>query len=144
MASRKLSINELLNAARLLEAEGKADEAIKAYSSVTARDPLRAAAYNRLMILYRKQKQYGKELAIIKQAVAAYETDIKEDQQSWKKANAKLARLSQSLAKSLGLLTEKGLPVYEEPYITTWRRRMETVQKKMESTPRSPKKNKRR
>ncbi|MDR2272071.1 MAG: hypothetical protein LBF27_14290 [Sphingobacterium sp.] len=79
-------------------------------------------------------------MAVIKQAITAYEKDIKEDQQSWKKANSKSARLSLSLAKSMGLLNDKGLPVYEDPQIITWRKRLETVQKKIKPSAKSPKK----
>ncbi|MGE8424208.1 MAG: hypothetical protein ACN6PI_15335, partial [Sphingobacterium siyangense] len=91
--------------------------------------------------LYRKLKEYKKELAIIKQAIAAYEKDFKDDQQTWKKANSKSARLSLSLAKSMGLLNDKGLPVYEESQIISWRKRMEAVQKKIK-TPAKPQKKK--
>lgn len=140
MAASKKSKNELLKEARSQELEGKTDDAIKSYSKVISKDPLQAGAYNRLMILYRKLKDYKKELAVIKQAVGAYEKDIKDDQQTWKKANRKSARLSISLAKSMGLLNNKGLPVYEDPQILTWRKRQETVQKKIKTPPKPQKK----
>ncbi len=141
MTGIKKSKNELLKDARLQELEGKTEDAIKSYNLVISKDPLQAGAYNRLMILYRKLKEYKKELAIIKQAIAAYEKDFKDDQQTWKKANSKSARLSLSLAKSMGLLNDKGLPVYEESQIIRWRKRMETVQKKIK-TPAKPQKKK--
>lgn len=140
MATNKKSKKELLKEARSQELEGKTNEAIKSYSLVISKDPLEAGAYNRLMILYRKLKEYKKELAIIKQAIGAYEKDIKDDQLTWKKANTKSAKLSLSLAKSMGLLNDKGLPVYEEPQIMTWRKRMETVQKKIKTLTKPQKK----
>lgn len=140
MATNKKSKKELLKEARSQELEGKTNEAIKSYSLVISKDPLEAKAYNRLMILYRKLKEYKKELAIIKQAIGAYEKDIKDDQLTWKKANTKSAKLSLSLAKSMGLLNDKGLPVYEEPQIMTWRKRMETVQKKIKTLTKPQKK----
>jgi len=81
MTGIKKSKNELLKDARLQELEGKTEDAIKSYNLVISKDPLQAGAYNRLMILYRKLKEYKKELAIIKQAIAAYEKDFKDDQQ---------------------------------------------------------------
>ena len=141
MATIKKSKNELLKEARLQELDGKPEDAIKSYNQVISKDPLQVGAYNRLMILYRKLKDYKKELAVIKQAIAAYEKDIKKDQLSWKKANTKSAKLSLSLAKSMGLLNDKGLPVYEDPQILTWRKRQETVQKKIK-TPSKPQKKK--
>lgn len=140
MAANKKSKKELLKEARSQELEGKTNEAIKSYSLVISKDPLEANAYNRLMILYRKLKEYKKELAIIKQAIGAYEKDIKDDQLTWKKANTKSAKLSLNLAKSMGLLNDKGLPVYEEPQIMTWRKRMETVQKKIKTLTKPQKK----
>lgn len=140
MATNKKSKKELLKEARSQELEGKTNEVIKSYSLVISKDPLEAKAYNRLMILYRKLKEYKKELAIIKQAIGAYEKDIKDDQLTWKKANTKSAKLSLSLAKSMGLLNDKGLPVYEEPQIMTWRKRMETVQKKIKTLTKPQKK----
>jgi len=139
MATIRKSKNELLREARSQELEGKIKDAIKSYKLLISKDPLQAGAYNRLMILYRKLKEYKSELAIIKQAIAAYEKDIKDDQQTWKKANSKSARLSLSLAKSMGLLNDKGLPVYEEPQIMTWRKRMETVKKKIKALAKSSK-----
>lgn len=140
MAANKKSKKELLKEARSQELEGKTNEAIKSYSLVISKDPLEAKGYNRLMILYRKLKEHKKELAIIKQAIGAYEKDIKDDQLTWKKANTKSAKLSLNLAKSMGLLNDKGLPVYEEPQIMTWRKRMETVQKKIKTVTKPQKK----
>jgi len=140
MATNKKSKKELLKEARSQELEGKTNEAIKSYSLVISKDPLEAKAYNRLMILYRKLKEYKKELDIIKQAIGAYEKDIKDDQLIWKKANTKSAKLSLNLPKSMGLLNDKGLPVYEEPQIMTWRKRMETVQKKIKTLTKPQKK----
>ena len=63
MTGIKKSKNELLKDARLQELEGKTEDAIKSYNLVISKDPLQAGAYNRLMILYRKLKEYKKELA---------------------------------------------------------------------------------
>lgn len=139
MAAIKKSKNELLREARSLELEGNTNDAIKGYGMVVSKDPLNAVAYNRLMILYRKLKDYRKELAIIKKAIGAYEKDIKKDQLTWKKAHNESARLSLSLAKSMGLLNDKGLPIFEEPHILAWRKRLDTVQKKIK-TPEKPQK----
>lgn len=132
MATTKAWIKDLMTNADTLALEGRIADAIKNYIAAIKADPLLARAYNRLMILYRKQKEYKKEMAIIKQAIGAYEKEIKEDQQAWKKANSKSARLNLNLAKAMGLLDDKGLPVYEYPQVMTWRKRMETVRKKLQ------------
>ncbi len=130
----------MLREARSQELEGNTNDAIKGYNLVISKDPLNAAAYNRLMILYRRLKDYRNEKAIIKQAIGAYEKEIRDDQRSWKKAHNKSARISLSLAQSMGLLTDKGFPVYEEPQIITWRKRLDIVQKKIKAPAKSQKK----
>lgn len=40
----------------------------------------------------------------------------------------------------MGLLIDKGHPVYEEPQIMSCRKRMETVQKKIKTPAKAPKK----
>ncbi|RKO68245.1 tetratricopeptide repeat protein [Sphingobacterium puteale] len=107
MAASRRSKNELLKEARLQELEGKTEDAIKSYSQVISKDPLQSGAYNRLMILYRKLKDYKKELAVIKQAIGAYEKDIKDDQQTWKKANRKSARSVSAWLNQWGFSTTK-------------------------------------
>ncbi|MFC6101646.1 hypothetical protein [Olivibacter domesticus] len=141
MATTKARIKDLMKNADTLALDGRIADAIKNYIAAIKADPLLARAYNRLMILYRKQKEYKKEMAIIKQAIGAYEKEIKADQQAWKKANSKSARLNTNLAKAMGLLDDKGLPVYEYPQVGTWRKRMETVRKKLQSPAQKAKSN---
>lgn len=116
-----------------LERQDDLMAAIKVYQDVVQSDPLHAAAYNRLMVIYRKQKKYCDELSVIKQAIHAYEKDLLEDQKAWKKANRKIATISQTLAKSLGLLNEKGKSNYEEPQLTTWKKRAAVASKRLDS-----------
>ncbi len=79
-STARLSINELIKQAKLLESEGKLEDAVKNYHTVIAKDKLYTAAYNRLMIVYHRQKMYKKELSTIKKALAAYENDLSKDQ----------------------------------------------------------------
>lgn len=62
------------------------------------------------MILYRKKKEYKKEVEIIKQAIASYEQSLVEEVLEWEQKNQKSAKLSRALAKLLGLLSAKGVP----------------------------------
>lgn len=129
--AKRVSINEQLKHARALESEGKTEEAIKDYKAILTKDSLNTTAYNRLMILYRKQKAYKKEQSMIKKALSAYEKDILEDQREWKKSNDKSADLSRNLAKALGLIDEDGKPVYQDPQMMAWRKRLDFVEKKL-------------
>lgn len=129
MASR-VTVHDLLEKALRLEGEGDLKEAEKHYDMVLDKDSLNVTAYNRLMIIFRKQKEYRKELAIIDKAVKNFEADAKSSIQS-RKLNSKVASLSRSLAKSLGLLTKSGMPVYINEDVDRWIKRLEIVKKKL-------------
>lgn len=51
--------------------------AAKSYESILKKDDLNIHAYNRLMIVYRKLKEYKKEATLIRKAIAAYEAFYK-------------------------------------------------------------------
>lgn len=133
MTKEKLSVKEKMTKARGLEREGDMSAAVKIYKGIIQTDPLHSAAYNRLMIIYRRQKQYRDELVVIKQGIDAYEKDLWDDQMAWKKANRRSATVSRSLAKSLGLLDDKGRPTYEDPHINTWRKREAVARRKLDT-----------
>lgn len=94
---------------------------------VLKKDDLDQAAYNRLMIVYRKQKEYKKETALIKNAIAVYENFYKKHQPPH---TAKIASLSKALSISTGLATKKGKALYEPEPINTWRKRLITAEKR--------------
>ncbi|MDF2476181.1 MAG: hypothetical protein K0S24_1664 [Sphingobacterium sp.] len=127
----RISINAQLKRARSLESDGCTEEAIKDYRAIITKDRLNVDAYNRLMVLFRKQKDYKKEHQIIKKALHAFEKEIKENQREWKKTNRKSADLSENLAKALGLLDNLGDPVYDDPQMMTWRKRLRVVEQKL-------------
>ncbi|MBZ4192174.1 hypothetical protein [Niabella beijingensis] len=133
MAIKKqvIAAKEIYQEGRRHEAAGDTGAAVKAYGQVLQKQPLFAAPYNRLMIIFRKQKEYKKEKAIISQAIAAYENKVKEEVQTWSGNNKKSAGLNRSLAKALGLLGNKGLPLYEDAQVAGWRKRLAVVQKKI-------------
>ncbi|CAM3449150.1 hypothetical protein [Sphingobacterium prati] len=127
----RISINAQLKRARSLESEGSTEEAIKDYRAIITKDKLNVDAYNRLMVLFRKLKDYKKEHQIIKKALLAFENEIKENQREWKKTNRKSADLSENLAKALGLLDNLGDPIYDDPQMMTWRKRLRVVEQKL-------------
>lgn len=114
-----------------LEKEGAFDKAEKLYLEAISKHPLEAGAYNRLMIMYRKQKALKTENKIILQAIKAYEDDVKATQKSWIQANKKAARISKQLVQSLGLTNKLGLPVNEPPQIQAWRKRLTNLKKRL-------------
>ncbi|MEC3881929.1 hypothetical protein, partial [Parapedobacter sp. 10938] len=106
--------------ARQLEKEGQHADALKIYRALTRRKHLNTEAYNRMMIILRKQKKYKAELEVIQRAIAAIEKSIDANQQAINDRNPESAALSRQLAESLGLLDEDGRPVYEEPQLQNW------------------------
>ncbi|MBC9933491.1 tetratricopeptide repeat protein [Chitinophaga qingshengii] len=114
-----------------LEKQHETEKAIQQYLDIVKKDPLNAAAYNRLMVLYRKQKAPRKEMSIITEAIKAYEDNVKAEQTAWAKQNRKAASISRELVKALGLTDKKGMPVNQPAQVVTWKRRKENLQQKL-------------
>ena len=91
-----------------------------------------APVYTKLMILYRKQKKYKEELALINKGLQHFKAYQTENRAS-KKISAPVKRLSSGLNKSLGLIDKKGNSIYEPEPIPTWKRRKTTVEKKLKT-----------
>jgi tetratricopeptide (TPR) repeat protein len=119
----------LLEKANELEKNGELDEAASLYEKIIKADPHRETAYNRLMIILRKQKEYKKELALINKGIKTfkdfYETGSK------KSFNKKVEQISKALLKSTGLADKKGAPLYQQEPIGRWARRKQIVEKKI-------------
>ncbi len=109
---------ERLAQARSLEAEGNYKESEKLYLRLIKNKLTEVAAFNRLMIIYRKQKLLQKEIDIIDQAITSKENAVSRDTD-----NKKIRQLSLSLGKSVGLLDRKGLSVFDPEPIATWKKR---------------------
>jgi len=122
------SVNELISKAE--EAE-KTDPslAIETYKQIVEKDPLQTRAYDRLMILYRKEKDYKKELSIINSGIKTFEKFYK-DQLG--KPSKKISEISKQLNKAFHLIDKKGNSLYAPEPIDRWQKRKEVVEKKME------------
>ncbi|MDR6781952.1 tetratricopeptide (TPR) repeat protein [Pedobacter africanus] len=131
MKKQKKVESGLFMQGRKFEQEQLYAEAAKQYEKILKGNPVHVDANNRLMIVYRKLKQYRKESVLISKAIAAHEKEIEAKQQQWIKEHSKMAELSRPLAQSLGLLNTKGLPVHENELLDKWKRRKEVVVKKI-------------
>jgi tetratricopeptide (TPR) repeat protein len=136
MAGRKKVSNRLL-LLRAKEAESLGDStgALALYQQVVSNDPLEQHAWQRLMVLYRKQKDYKSELKTISVALKNYEAHAKEAQRQWLLKNKKAATLFKSLAKSLGLMDGKGIVINHNPILDQWNRRKELVTARLKKRP---------
>ena len=100
------------------------------YHNILKQHPKDQQAYERLMVLYRQQKEYKKELQVIDTALKIFAGLY-----APKKASGKKIRtISDQLNKALGLVDKKGKAVYEPKPLSTWRKRRETVLKKIKAS----------
>lgn len=117
----------MLRDAREAEYQGDTDKALDLYKDVVNSDPLAEEGWQRLMILYRKRRDYAAELKIINLALKTFETHALQEQKRWLRENRKIANLARMLAKSLGLADKKGVIKDDNPVLEKWRRRREWV-----------------
>ncbi|MGI8582264.1 MAG: hypothetical protein ACR2KX_08705 [Chitinophagaceae bacterium] len=101
--------------------------AIKDYHEAIKNDPLLEKAYDRLMIIYRKEKEYKNELRIINAGIKAFEVFYR----SKKSGSKKIAEISKKINRSFGFTDKKGNAVYDPEPIAKWKKRKATVEKKI-------------
>jgi tetratricopeptide (TPR) repeat protein len=128
---KKISTRQLLTAAREAEGTGNMREALSLYQQIVNNDPLAETAWQRLMILHRKLKDYAGELKIINLALKTFETHARQEQKQWLQQNRKAASVAKSLAKSLGLMDNKGVLKDDNPVLEKWRHRKALVAKRL-------------
>ncbi len=119
---------ESLQEAKALE-NNEPKAAIDIYLKLLKRNKHLAIVYNRLMIVYRKQKMPKQEVAIIDKAIKAFS----ELHQPVVKGSIKVVvtKLSKSLSRSLGLVDKKGVPLYDAEPIAKWKRRKALLERRM-------------
>jgi hypothetical protein len=130
-------VSEIENGASITELTSRAagaekiDPALAAdlYHQVLKKDPLQTHAYDRLMILYRKEKNYKKELSVIDSGIKTFERFYKEQ---LGKPSRKISEISKQLNKAFHLVDKKGNSLYTPEPIDRWLKRKEVVEKKME------------
>ena len=91
--------------------------------------------YDRLMIYYRKHKEYKKELSLINKALKIFADHFKKQTEAVltvAKSKAAIKRLSDKINRSAGLVDKKGNPHYMPEPIVRWMKRKKTVQQKID------------
>jgi tetratricopeptide (TPR) repeat protein len=125
------SLHDLLADAKQAEQDEDLPEAIKLYERALKQAPTDERAYNRLMIIYRREKELKAELKVIDKGIDAF-TKLYQAKSKKVVGNDKEAiRLSNALIKSLGLKDKKGNDLVEHEPIATWKKRRTVVQKKL-------------
>ena len=127
MEEKEASVHDLLSKA---EEEGKNNDissAIKTYGEILKTDTMQIPAYDGLMKIYRKNKDYKRELKVIKSAIKAYEKYYASSGNHSKQVKS----ISEKLNKSFGLVDKKGNRIYYPEPIGRWQTRKEVVEKKL-------------
>lgn len=123
--------SEKLQAAQDAEKADDPEKAMKLYEdliSMNYPDPL---PFNRLMILYRKEKRYNDELRVINAGIETITNAITEQREKSLAVHGnmnKLKQLSSGFLKSAGLKNDAGA-LLPEP-VPTWTKRKKLVEQK--------------
>jgi hypothetical protein len=122
-----LSIKKMVEEADDAEEKENISLAKEDYEQIIKKDPLAEKAYDRLMILYRKEKDYKSELKLINSGIKEFERFYK----SRKTGSKKIAEISKKLNRSFGFTDKKGNAVYDPEPIARWKKRKVTVEKRI-------------
>ena len=119
----------LIKQAKEAEEENDIDSATALYEKAIKQKPVLELPYTRLMVIYRKGKEYQKEMNTIKKALDVF-TEVY-DKKKEATNTAKVTSISKALLKSLGVKsTDENF--YPEP-IAKWLKRKAVVEKKLKS-----------
>lgn len=128
------SYTESINAAKEAERKGEPEKAAALYERAIRLEPHDENAYRRLMIIYRKLYRYEDELRLINKGIKTFTVLHEKKTKKLLSKNLAAARLSRTLAKSLGLADAKGKEKNLPPPIPAWQKRREVVEKKLGPT----------
>ena len=107
------------------------EHAIREYKEIIAIFPRDERAFNRLMVLYRQLKMKKEELNVINQAIKTFSQPAAK---IVKKNKTKIAAISKSISRSMGLTNKKGDQLYQPEPVGRWMKRKELVMKRMKSS----------
>lgn len=110
------------------------DPELSGYEEQVRQGIAEAHPYDRLMIAYRKGKDYNNELRVIKRAIAVFEGRLKQFQDAVLKGykkRSKVMELSKSISKKTGLADNRGRATHVPEPIARWQKRQAVVEKKI-------------
>ena len=128
------TIADRIDEAREAESKEDMDTAIKLYEEnikTSFPDPY---SFDRLMILYRKQKRYKDELRVINRAIKVFTEDYarhQKNQLAEARNKKQVKELSAAIMRKSGLIDKKGNEVHLPEPIGKWTKRKGVVEKKL-------------
>jgi tetratricopeptide (TPR) repeat protein len=120
----------IIKEAKEAEQDKDTELAEKLYQRAMKKEPHLSLPYERLMVIYRKQKKYAEELALLNRAISVFEAFYQQRAEKILQKTRGAGRLSAALAKSLGQNNKKDLSTYPQP-IPKWASRLDVVEKRM-------------
>lgn len=122
------SNSQLFADGQQFEKAGKWEDAAAAYQRVVNNDPENQDAVARLLVAYRKLKDYSRELAVIDAAIGAVAERDKATQREWISAHPEAARLGRAVLKQLG--GERVTAYGTDPFVERLMKRRALVERK--------------
>lgn len=110
------------------------DAAIKQYEDNIKAGSRDQNSFERLMILYRKQKKYKDELRVINRAIKVFTEDYARHQKNQivtARNKKQVKELSAAIMRKAGLTDKKGNETYLPEPIGKWTKRKAVVEKKL-------------
>lgn len=134
MPDQLKDISSRIAEARQAELDGDAEGAIALYEQNIKTGYPDQASFDRLMVLYRKQKKYKDELRVINRGIKVFTEDYARRQKSQiaeARNKKQVQELSNAIMKKAGLKDRKGKDVYLPQPLDKWTKRKEVVEKRM-------------
>jgi uncharacterized protein YciI len=122
-------VRELMEGAREREQAGHSDTAADLYQRIVDDDPANRDAVRRLLIVYRKLKEYRNELSVVDAALGVVAQRDKTAQTVWLAAHPEAAKLGKDMLKSLG--GEQVTAYGTDPFVEQLLRRKELLERKL-------------
>jgi uncharacterized protein YciI len=131
------STNEQIAIARRLEKESRLSDAAVIYQKIFDKDPTDQQVIGRLLVMYRKLKEYKKELAVLDDAIAAYQHRQKDIRNKWIQSHPKAASAGKSMLRQLEKDGNALMGLGEGLLVDRWMKRRDFVTSRI--TGRKPK-----
>lgn len=125
------STAEAIQNGKKSEAEGLIGDAATFYELAIKEKTADEFPFDRLMIIYRKLKQYKDELRVIEKGIRLFEEHYKRLPKKNSARQKEISALSNAFLKTAGLQDRKGNLLYTPEPIARWMKRKAIVQKKL-------------
>jgi tetratricopeptide (TPR) repeat protein len=128
------TIADRIDEARQAESNEDLDTAIELYEENIKSGYPEPYSFDRLMILYRKQKRFKDELRVIKRAIKVFTDDYarhQKNQLAEARNKKQVKELSAAIMRKSGLTDRKGKETYLPEPIGKWTKRKGVVEKKL-------------